>query len=220
MCPQGSLFLLGRRTIRGRPGSGQRRSVRGAGVPVDTCHRQRTHPRVLLFRTLGCTCMQARTHAHTHTHLRLPVALPSSVADGHIGEHRVGDVSVVKVALCNRSRTDAIVKIDVDAARPSAFRVRHHQVPICLSISFNGKIVYKFIHARAVRDVHRSSSDALRLKTKCTPLSLLAASLLSLTRLPNLLPPRTHPLPPLRPPFLAPSHLQSTPRCDHCAMGI
>ena len=103
---------------------------------------------------------------------------------------------MVKVALCNRSRTDAIVKIDVDAARPSAFRVRHHQVPICLSISFNGKIVYKFIHMPcalpcAVRDVHRSSSDALRLKTKCTPLSLLAASLLSLTRLPNLPPPHT-----------------------------
>ena len=140
--------------------------------------------------------LHSSARAHPHTHLRLPVALLSSVADGHIGERRVGDVSVVKVALCNRSRTDAIVKIDVDAARPSAFRVRHHQVPICLSISFNGKIVYKFIHMPcalpcAVRDVHRSSSDALRLKTKCTPLSLLAASLLSLTRLPNLPPPHT-----------------------------
>jgi hypothetical protein len=53
---------------------------------------------------------------------------------------------VVKVALCNRSRTDAIVKIDVDAARPSAFRVRHHQVPICLLINFNGKIMYTYIY--------------------------------------------------------------------------
>jgi hypothetical protein len=41
--------------------------VRGAAVPVDTCHLQHTHPRVLLFRTLGFPCIQARARTHTHT---------------------------------------------------------------------------------------------------------------------------------------------------------
>ena len=56
--------------------------MRGARVPVDTCHLQRTHPRVLLFRTLGCPVYK---HTHKHAHLHLPVALLSSVADRHIG---------------------------------------------------------------------------------------------------------------------------------------
>lgn len=43
-------------------------------------------------------------------------------------ETLVGDVSVVKVALCNRSRTDAVIHID--APHPSAFRVRHRQVRV------------------------------------------------------------------------------------------
>lgn len=41
---------------------------------------------------------------------------------------RVGDVSVVKIALCNRSRTDAVIHIQ--APLPSAFRVRHRQVRV------------------------------------------------------------------------------------------
>ena len=54
-----------------------------------------------------------------------------------------------------------------------------------------------FVHLRTHRcvcrcsNVHRSRSDALRLKTKSTPLSLPAAFLLSPTRLPNLSPPCT-----------------------------
>ncbi len=41
---------------------------------------------------------------------------------------QVGDVSVVKVALCNRSRSDAVIRIE--AAHPSAFRVRHRLVRV------------------------------------------------------------------------------------------
>ena len=121
----GSLFPLGRRRTRGRHGSGRRRSVRGARVPADKWRRQRTHPRVFHFLTPGRCCMPA--------HMLLSALPPSLLSPrspmGCMGDCRVGDVSVVKVALCNRSRKDAIVTIDVDPARPSAFRVRHHQVP-------------------------------------------------------------------------------------------
>mmetsp|Transcript_4783 Transcript_4783/g.7062 ORF Transcript_4783/g.7062 Transcript_4783/m.7062 type:complete len:99 (+) Transcript_4783:2-298(+) len=46
----------------------------------------------------------------------------------HFADTRVGDVSVVKVALCNRSRKDAVIQITTP--HPSAFRVRHHQVRV------------------------------------------------------------------------------------------
>ena len=45
----------------------------------------------------------------------------------HFPDTRVGDVSVVKVALCNRSRKDAVIHIDTDAAHDSSFRLRHRQ---------------------------------------------------------------------------------------------
>jgi hypothetical protein len=43
-------------------------------------------------------------------------------------ETQVGDVSVVKVALSNRSRADAVIHLE--AAHPSAFRVRHRLVRV------------------------------------------------------------------------------------------
>lgn len=46
----------------------------------------------------------------------------------HFPDTHVGDVSVVKVALCNRSRKDAVIKIETDAAHDSSFRLRHRQV--------------------------------------------------------------------------------------------